>query len=141
MSKDTKKSKQPFQLGLAGAVVFFVIAVFMNIILPLKAGDGIRIRIWAVLDIIIWVYGFLNAFGYVKQIESKDEDGKIVYRTNVPIVQVVLLRIVQAGFYYWRYRATANIISFIILIILDFLITIFLFIDKGTYVFESIDVE
>lgn len=141
MSKNTEKDKQPFQLGIACAVTFFVIAILMNIILPLKAGDGIKIRIWAVIDIVIWIYGFLNAFGYLKQIESKDEDGKIVYTTNVPIVQVTIFRIAQFAFYFWRYKATMNIISFVILVVLDILITIFLYIDKGTYVFESIDTE
>ena len=137
MDKQKKKEKHPFQLGLSGAMVFYVIAIIMNLILPLKEGDGIGLKIWSVLDIAIWAVGFLNAFGFIKQIESKDEDGNIIYRTSVPLIPVTLLRVAQTAFYCWKYKTVMNVTSLIILCILDVLIAIFLFIDKGTYVFES----
>lgn len=137
MSKQKKKEKHPFQLGLTGAIVFYVIAIIMNLILPLKEGDGVGLRVWAILDIVIWIIGFLNAFGFIKQIESKDEDGTIIYRTSVPLIPITLLRVAQTIFYYWKYKIVMNVTSLVILCVLDILIAIFLFIDKGTYVFES----
>jgi hypothetical protein len=83
-----------------------------------------------------WVYGLLSHLGYFKRQVSADEDGKIKYEVSVPIVQIGLIRMAQAGYYLLR-KLSVNWVVFIILIALDVIYVAFILLDKANYYYES----
>ena len=67
---------------------------------------------------------------------SKNEDGKIKYEWNIPIVPIGFTRIAQVAYYIIR-KVEFSIPMFAILVILDVVYIAFLAMDNYSYYYES----
>lgn len=95
--------------------------------------------------IVVWIYGGLSYLGYIKKVASKEE-GRIVYTTSIPIIQIVVVRVVQflLGKFLNVGMQTEVLFPFFICCFLDIVLIIFGVMDTGSYYYESVieqDVE
>ena len=130
-----KKGAIPIFLRLAQ--VTFAVVMMFNTFLPILKHARIGLCLFNAAVMILWVYGMLNAHGVIKKIAAQDEDGNITYDTTVPLVQVAVVRVIEFAYFIWRKRQLLIYRNFIVLIVLDVLLVLFLLLDKGSYCYES----
>lgn len=116
--------------------ILYAVIVVANLFLPLYSNSIINLNVCQILIIFIWLYGILCHHGYFKHQVSKNEDGKIKYEWNIPIVPIGFTRIAQVAYYIIR-KVEFSIPMFAILVILDVVYIAFLAMDNYSYYYES----
>ena len=121
--------------------LIYTIILFCNIVLPWKRGIYVQLNIFNCIVITFWTYGVLSHLGYFLKPVSDDENGKVVYETNIPIVQVGFTRIAQVAYFFVFRRDIVDWRVIAGLIVLDVFYVIFMLLDKSGYYYESEDMS
>lgn len=141
VAHDSGHKKHPVQIFLQLSKIVFALLVVLNLFMTVNSKNVIGLNPFNLIDICIWVYGYLSSLGYFKSIVNEDEDGVIEYETKVPFLACGILRIIEGGYYWFFSSANLNIKYFIILVVTDLLYTILLLIDKSSYYYMSMEDE
>lgn len=116
-------------------IIYFLI-VLLNLFLPLYPGKIVNANVFQFAIMVIWLYGILCQHGYFKRQVSRNEDGKIRYEWNIPIVPIGLTRIAQIAYYLIR-EVNFSIPIFVAFVVIDVLYVAFMLMDNYTYYYES----
>lgn len=114
-------------------VVLFAVAVCLNVFLSSTLG------FMNFIAIAIMLYGVLGYLGYVKRVESKEQN-RIVYSTSVPILPIVFIRIAQflLGKFLHVGMKDSSLVPFFACCFADILLLMLAIMDSGSYYYEGI---
>lgn len=130
-------SKRPVPIFLILSTIVFVAVVACNVFLPLLQGRSSGVCIGNLIILGCWTYTLLGSFGIIKHIAVQDEDGNIEYDTTVPVIQVVILRLIELGYFMLFKRINFEYKHFIVLVVLDVVYVVLTYVYKGSYYYES----
>lgn len=133
----SKKHEKETMMFLHIITVLYLIAIAVNIALPVYSESFMNTVIFTPFIIIFWTYGFICSRGYFKKIVSKGVDGRIQYTTRTPIVQVGMLRIIEFVWLVLQKKHGVNFRNLLIQVVLDVLLLAIMLIDKSAYYYES----
>ena len=121
------------------SVFMFVITLLLNVIAPIQ-NRIFHPDFFNLLVIGFWIYGLLSSLGYFKKPVLK-EGNRTEYITAIPIVQIGLVRLVQALWHWFVMHGDIQIGWFIALIVIDIAYIMILLLDKSSYYYESVERE
>lgn len=122
------------------ATMIFVVLFAVNIVLPVKKDDVINANVFTFATLLLWTVTVLSANGYLKKVDYV-HDGKVVYRTFLPVFQVAIVRAIEIGYYFIREREQFRPKVFWIDVVFDVLFVIVLLLDKSRYYYEAVESE
>lgn len=131
----TKYTKSAMIFTMA-ATILGVVAVLINLIIPVIEGSATNINIFTIIITVVWIITILSSHGLVKRIVSS-ADGVTTYDTVLPIFPLTVIRLIEFAWLFLRHRSEFRARVFIIDVGLDVLLVVILLLDKSHYYYEA----
>ena len=125
-SKKYNKYERAILFNLTLIKCVFIVIVLFNMFLPLYYPARLGITsVFQWIVVAVHLYGMLNGVGvFIKQ--------------NIPIVQIVIVRILETLWYVFMPWASFNWAPYAIVLFLDVVFIFILLMDKATYKYEKV---